>query len=450
MNILSLNKKEYLILFAGDVILLYCALWLTLAIRYGALPTKELLSNHLTPFSLLFAVWVLIFFIAGLYEKHTLILKSRLPSVILNTQIINSVIAVLFFYFIPYFGITPKTNLFLYLLISFALILAWRILGVPALGFRKKQKAILIGSGEEMRELRDEVNGNPRYNLMFASSIDLNQLEGVDFEDEILNTIYGENISTIVIDLKNEKVEPILPRLYNLIFSKIKFIDKYKVYEDIFDRVPLSLVGYNWFLENVSSSSHIAYDFLKRLMDIMIALVLGVLSFMLYPFVYAAIKLDDGGPLFFIARRVGRNNKEIHLIKFRSMAVESQGGGIEEAPHITRVGSLLRKTRIDELPQLWNVLKGDISLVGPRPETPELVTLYEKEIPYYDVRHLIKPGLSGWAQMYHKEHPHHGPDVEETRRKLSYDLYYIKNRSVLLDLKIALKTLKTLLSQGGR
>ncbi|MCR4330745.1 MAG: sugar transferase [Patescibacteria group bacterium] len=450
MNILSLNKKESFILFAGDVILLYVALWITLAVRYGALPTKELLNNHLMPFSLLFLVWVLIFFIAGLYEKHTLILKSRLPSILLNTQIINSVVAVLFFYFIPYFGITPKTNLFLYLLISFALILGWRILGVPVLGFRKKQKAILIGSGEEMRELRDEVNGNPRYNLTFVSSIDLDQLEGVDFEDEILNTIYGENISTIVIDLKNEKVEPILPRLYNLIFSKIKFIDKYKVYEDIFDRVPLSLVGYNWFLENVSSSSHIAYDFLKRLMDMVIALLLGIASLILYPFVYIAIKLDDGGPFFFIAERVGRNNKEIKLIKFRSMATGSQGGGIEEEPQITRIGNFLRKTRIDELPQLWNVLKGDISLVGPRPETPELVKLYEKEIPYYNVRHLIKPGLSGWAQMYHEEHPHHGPDIEETRRKLSYDLYYIKNRSVLLDLKIALKTLKTLLSRGGR
>ena len=185
-------------------------------------------------------------------------------------------------------------------------------------------------------------------------------------------------------------------------------------------------------------------------MDIVIALLLGAVSLILYPFVYTAIKLDDGGSLFFIARRVGRNNKKIKLIKFRSMAVGSQGGGIEEAPQITRVGSFLRKTRVDELPQLWNVLKGDASLVGPRPETPELVKLYEKEIPYYNVRHLIKPGLSGWAQMYHEEHPHHGPDVEETKRKLSYDLYYIKNRSVLLDLKIALKTLKTLLSRGGR
>jgi len=117
---------------------------------------------------------------------------------------------------------------------------------------------------------------------------------------------------------------------------------------------------------------------------------------------------------------------------------------------ITRVGAFLRKSRIDELPQLWGVLRGDISLIGPRPELPSLVKQYEKEIPYYNVRHLIKPGLSGWAQIYHDAHPHHNLDTLETARKLSYDLYYIKNRSFLLDIKIALRTLKILVSIAGR
>lgn len=444
------NRKEAFILFAGDVILLVAALWLTLLVRYAELPDGALFAGHIVPFGILFLVWVANFFIAGLYEKHTLLLKSRLPNILLNTQVINSVIAVLFFYFIPYFVITPKTNLFIYLAVSSVLILGWRIFGVPALGFRKKQKAILIGSGEEMRELRDEVNGNLRYSLVFVSSVDLNELSGIDFEDEVLSTIYSEGISTVVIDLKNERVEPILPRLYNLIFSGVRFVDKYKVYEDIFDRIPFSLVGYNWFLENVSSASHMGYDALKRIMDVIIGTTLGAVSLIVYPFVYTAIKLDDGGPIFFRAERVGRNNHTIHLLKFRSMEMASAGGGIETSPHITRVGEFLRNTRIDELPQLWNVLKGDISLVGPRPETPALVKLYEKEIPYYNIRSLIKPGLSGWAQIYHQEHPHHGVAVSETKTKLSYDLYYIKNRSFLLDLKIALKTIKTLLSRTGK
>jgi lipopolysaccharide/colanic/teichoic acid biosynthesis glycosyltransferase len=116
---------------------------------------------------------------------------------------------------------------------------------------------------------------------------------------------------------------------------------------------------------------------------------------------------------------------------------------------VTKVGNFLRKTRIDELPQLWNVLLGDISLIGPRPELPTGVAIYDKEIPYYNIRHLIKPGLSGWAQTHQENHPHHGPEVSLTKEKLTYDIYYIKNRSFWLDVKIALKTIKSLLSRSG-
>jgi lipopolysaccharide/colanic/teichoic acid biosynthesis glycosyltransferase len=116
---------------------------------------------------------------------------------------------------------------------------------------------------------------------------------------------------------------------------------------------------------------------------------------------------------------------------------------------VTKVGSFLRKTRIDELPQLWNVVRGDISLIGPRPEFPDPVLHYAEQIPYYNIRHAIKPGLSGWAQIY-GEHPHHGIGVEETRNKLSYDLYYIKHRSFFLDLKIAFRTIKVLITFVGR
>ena len=116
---------------------------------------------------------------------------------------------------------------------------------------------------------------------------------------------------------------------------------------------------------------------------------------------------------------------------------------------MTRVGNYLRKTRIDELPQLWNVIRGDLSLIGPRPELPHFVELYDREIPYYNIRHLITPGLSGWAQTHHDQHPHHEADTTETKNKLSYDLYYIKNRSLMLDVKIALLTIRTLLSRSG-
>lgn len=436
------SKKETFTLFLGDVLILYFSLWVALFVRELKMPTAEIWSLHFLPFSILIAVWVLVFFISGIYEKHTLILKSRLPSTVFNAQIANSFIAVLFFYFIPYFGIAPKTNLFIYLIISFGLILIWRIYGDRILHPFTKQKGIIVGSGEEMKELLEEVNNNPRYGLQFISSIDLDKVAGVDFQEEILSRVYSEEVQIIAIDLKNEKVEPILPHLYNLIFSRVKFIDMYKIYEDIFDRIPLSLVRYNWFLENISTESRTVYDFMKKVMDIVVSLVAGIISLIFYPLVFIAIKLDDKGKIFFDQERVGKNNKIILVRKFRSMSENEHG-------KITRVGRYLRKLRIDELPQLWNVFKGDMSLTGPRPEIPSLVKHYESEISYYNVRHLVKPGLSGWAQLYHTDPPKVLADSEKTRRKLSYDLYYIKNRSFMLDLKIALKTIKALLSRSG-
>lgn len=439
------KRKETATLFFGDIVLLYASLWIALAVRYSTLPSREIFNLHFAPFSIIILVWLVIFFISGLYEKHTLILKSRLPSTIFNAQLANSFIAVLFFYFIPFFGIAPKTNLFIYLVISFAAMLIWRIYGDRVFRSSKQERGIIIGSGEEMRELLEEVNGNPRYDIQFVSSIDLDDVGSVDFKEEILNRIYSEEIQIIVIDLKNEKVEPILPHLYNLIFSKVKFIDMYKVYEDIFDRVPLSLVRYNWFLENISTENRVSYDVLKRMMDIALSFVLFLVSLIVYPFVYIAIKLDDGGSILFSQDRVGKNNRIIKVKKFRSMSPSGEAG---EA-RITRVGKFIRATRIDELPQLWNVLIGDMSMIGPRPEIPNLVKHYEEEIHYYNVRHLIKPGLSGWAQLYHTDPPKVTANADKTRRKLSYDLYYIKNRSLMLDFKIALKTVKALISRSG-
>ncbi|MBM2817641.1 MAG: sugar transferase [Parcubacteria group bacterium] len=445
-----LDKKEPILLFLGDILIFTLALWLSLSIRNLGFPSLDEFYNHLTPFSFIFLTWLFSFFIAGLYEKHTVMLKGRLPNIILKTQIFNSIIAALFFYLIPYFGIAPKTMLFIYLFVSFCLILAWRIYGESLFGIKEREKAILIGSGEEMRDLKQEVNNNSRYSLEFVSSIDLDKIDSLDFQSEILDRVYAEDISIIVIDLLNKKVEPMLPHLYNLIFSKIKFVDMHKIYEDIFDRVPLSLLKYNWFLENISFAQKIGYDAFKRGMDIGLSFILGIISVVFYPFAILFIKLDDGGPIFITQERVGQNNKIIKIMKFRSMSVNDDGiTEKEKNQKITRAGRFLRKTRIDELPQLWSILKGDMSLVGPRPEMPSLVKLYEKEISYYNIRHLIKPGLSGWAQLYHRTPPKFDTGSKETKTKLSYDLYYIKNHSFLLDLKIALKTLKALLSRSG-
>ncbi len=448
----SLRPKEPLILFVGDIFFLMITLWASLALRNLALPSQELFLIHLSPFGFLFIIWIVVFYVAGLYEKRTLILRSKLPGVLFNTQIANSIIAVIFFYFIPYFGITPKTLLFIYLLVSFLVILGWRVWGYFWIGAGNANNALIIGSGPEMKELYDEVNTHPLYNLKFISSVDLDQDHGPGFLDEIMSRIYSEEVSLVAVDLTNPKSEPVLPRLYNLIFSKISFVDMHKIYEDIFDRVPLSLLKYNWFLENISSSPRIGYDALKRVMDIVLSSILLIVSIPFDIFAMIAIKLEDGGPVFLVQERVGKNNKLFKIVKFRTMSGSDHGEYTEGKSElqVTKVGNFLRRSRIDEFPQFWNVITGDLSLVGPRPELPRLMKVYEKEIPYYNVRHIIKPGLSGWAQIYQENHPHHGEAVMETKEKLAYDLYYIKNRSLLLDFKIALRTIRTLLSRAGK
>jgi exopolysaccharide biosynthesis polyprenyl glycosylphosphotransferase len=443
-----LGKREPAALLIGDLFIFTISLWFALYLRAGVRPTGAVFLEHMVPFSMLFVVWVVVFFIAGLYGKHTLILKTKLPSILLNALLINSVIATTFFYFVPLFGIAPKTILFIYLALAFAGSLAWRFYGYALLGTRNTVNAILIGSGPEADELYHEVNRNNIYSIRFTSRADARTAGVTGFAEEMEREIVAHDVSVMVIDLGDEMIEPIMPHLYDLIFSKVTFIDMHKVYEDVFDRVPLSLLRYDWFLENISTRPKAGYDTLKRLMDIFISGVLLLIAAPFFPLIALAIKLDSRGPAFITQERFGQNNKIVKLYKFRSMERSDAGAWPGESENqITRVGKFLRKSRIDELPQLWNVLKGDLSLIGPRPDIHGLGVKLQSEIPYYNIRNIVRPGLSGWAQISQDIVPH---SVEETKARLSYDLYYIKNRSFVLDIQIALKTLKTLASRVGR
>ena len=189
------------------------------------------------------------------------------------------------------------------------------------------------------------------------------------------------------------------------------------------------------------------YDIVKKVGDIVLSIPVAIVFFILSPFVYIAIKLDDKGDVFISQKRIGKDNKLIHIYKYRSMTQNDGGVWLPENDNkVTRVGYFLRKSRIDELPQVLSVLKGDMSFVGPRPDIIDLGNRLEKDIPYYTIRNVIKPGLSGWAQVNQEKPPQ---SVEETKIRLSYDLYYIQNRSLGLDIKIVLRTIKTLLSRVG-
>lgn len=446
------RTRELFILILGDIVVFNVALWVTLLVRYLEIPSVGRLEAHVPPFFTLSAVWLVMFFILGLYDKHTNFLKRLLLSRILYAQVLNVIVAAVLFFIIP-FGITPKTNLVIYLFISIGLLTSWRLFLVPRLSPKQQHKAILIADGEPAIELADEINNNDRYNYYFVRIIDEQTLSStVDFEAKLLKLIEKEKVELIVADSRSKAISGFLPVLFDLSFLRFEFsfLDFNKLYEDTFDRVPVSCIQYDWFISNISQTKSAIYDGVKRLIDIIGASLLLLPAALVFPFVALAIKLEDKGVLFYTTTRVGQYNRLITIYKLRTKNGTDRGSSALKSTLVdTKVGSFLRKTRIDELPQLINVLKGDLSFIGPRPEMPALAEVYAKEVPYYNARHFLKPGLSGWAQINNFDVPRGGIDVERTKVKLSYDLYYLERRSLLLDMHIALKTLATILMRTG-
>ena len=446
------RARELSILIIGDIIVFNVALWLTLLVRYLEVPGMDRLAAHVPPFLTFTAVWLGIFFILGLYDKHTNLLKKLLVNRILYAQVINVVVAGVLFFIIP-FGITPKTNLVLYLFISIILLSLWRLQLVPRLSPKQRHKAVLIADGPEAIELVDEINNNDRYNYYFIRIIDEETLRGTEnFDQKIMTLMEREKIELIVADPRGEAIRSFLPALFNLSFLHFAFtfLDFNRLYEDTFDRVPVNMLQYEWFITNISQSKSAIYDVIKRAIDIVGALVLLVPAALIFPLVAAAIKLEDRGALFYSTTRVGQFNKLITIYKFRTKNGADVGTDALSSKLVdTKVGIFLRKTRIDELPQLINVLKGDLSFIGPRPEMPALAEVYANEVSYYNTRHFLKPGLSGWAQINDYDVPRGGVDIERTASKLSYDLFYLERRSLLLDVQIAFKTIATIIMRTG-
>jgi lipopolysaccharide/colanic/teichoic acid biosynthesis glycosyltransferase len=445
-------RPRTLALFLGDLSSFALALWLSLYLRAFELPDSDLFLAHLQPFSFLFAAWVIVFFIAGLYESRSIILARRAFSVtLLIAQTFNIVLAALFFFVLPttLFGIAPKVLLVIYLFVSFALVLAWRVFVYPWLGLQKPERAVVVGSRPEVGELVQALGAAPRAPTRVAAHLDP---ASTTLAEDIRYAVAEHQAKYVIADWGDPRVAAAFPEMYTFLASGIRFFDAMRLYEEVFGRIPLSIIDERWLARNVSRYAHSWYDPLKRLMDITGGLLGGGLSLFFYPFIILAIKFDDGGPLFVSLPRVGQDGQVIHIRKFRSMSGNDAGdygaGGVTKLV-VTRVGRVLRKASLDELPQFWNVIRGDLSLIGPRPESPALVAQYEQQIPYYHARHLIKPGISGWAQLYHANDPHHGTEVGATKEKLSYDLYYLKHRSLVLDLVIALKTIKKLLLRSG-
>ncbi|OGM98212.1 MAG: hypothetical protein A2735_00695 [Candidatus Yanofskybacteria bacterium RIFCSPHIGHO2_01_FULL_41_21] len=427
-----------------DVALLYGSLVAMLALRYQSNLGGQF-AIHLLPLTIIFVIWLVIFYISNLYDQRTLRNTIFFYSRLFEAIIVATVISTSFFYLIPFFGIAPKTNLALFILIFTMLEFGGRSLFNSIVETRFKKLILIVGDNEQAQELTLFIKENPQLGYTVKEIIDIQQTAHLS---EVMTTA---NLDTIVISPSAYQTPEIRDIFYKALGQKINFYGLATFYERLTGRVPLDAIDQIWFLENLSEGNKRVYETLKRFYDIIFGLIFGTISLVLYPFVIISIQLGSPGPLFYTQTRIGRLGKSFKMIKFRTMILDAEAstGAVwakDDDQRVTGIGKFLRRSRIDELPQLWNIIKGEMSLVGPRAERPEFHETLKREVPFYEERYLIKPGLSGWAQINYP----YGASVKDAAEKLKYDLYYIKNRSFLLDLGIILKTIRIALSQAGK
>jgi exopolysaccharide biosynthesis polyprenyl glycosylphosphotransferase len=265
---------------------------------------------------------------------------------------------------------------------------------------------------------------------------------------DMLAIVESRDVNQIIVTASKTDDE-LMELLLESMKKKVKVSDFKKVVEEITGRVPIDHLSNHWFILALSSIDKRYFWYVKRCFDITAALIGLCLAAPFFPIVAIMIKLDSAGPVFYRQARIGRRNRPFRVWKLRTMAVDADRNNVlwttENDGRITRIGWYLRKLRFDEVPQLINVLKGDMSFIGPRPEAVSLVEMYTKEIPYYLERHMVTPGMTGWAQINYG----YGNSIEDTRQKLMFDFYYIKNRNWALDSMIFLRTIRTVLTGKG-
>ncbi len=446
-------------LFILDVLSLYLSLYLTLLIRYGSdLDTK--INIHLIPFSAVFIFWLFAFYISNLYELPSLKNDINFYSRFLKTIAISSGVSLAFFYLIPFFGITPKTNLFIFIAIFLVIDFILRnIYNKLIISQTFRNNTIIVGLNQQSLELAKFIKEKPQLGYKLSYIVDISKDESLNELSEF-GIIYGSNLEKII---RQEKIKTVilspaayqLPRIIDIFYKslnkKINFHNLSDFYEHGTGKVPLGAINQAWFLENLTEGTKKPYELIKRAADIVFSIILGIITLVFSPLIVLLIKIDSRGPVLYRQKRIGQYGKTFEIIKFRTMAkdAEKNSGAIwaqKNDPRITRLGKFLRKTRLDELPQLWNIIKGEMSFVGPRAERPEFHEDLQKTIPFYEERYLIRPGLTGWAQTRYQ----YGSTVKDAEEKLQYDLFYIKNRSMVLDFSIILKTINIVLRRAGQ
>ena len=460
MNLRNRINKKVLLIFIGDIIIFYIALYMALVIRYGSNLTSGIVSTHMTSFGIIFALWLIIFGASGFYDLRSMKNEKVFLYRLMRVMITNTIAAITLFYLFP-FEIEPRRNLFIIAGFAVIGIFIWRYFFNLLIIRTAVTRVIFMGFNAEMVALAGFLLNHPQLGhkpVCFISNHEQPLILPSDIRHIPLNNpqlsraIKDTKPDMIIISPEMKGNKMTVNILLSLIPLGIGVAEFPAFHEAMTGKIPLSLIEEIWFLENLIGIKKRSYEFLKRLFDMLSSLLVGFVTLIFLPFIALAIKFDSSGPIFFRQTRVGRHGKLFTLIKFRSMIAnaDSLSGlkihGQQEDPRQTRIGSIMRKTYLDELPQIINILRGEMSFIGPRPERPEYVEELKTKIPFYETRFLVPPGITGWAQM----NMENNASVEDAPEKLQYDLYYIKNRTLILDLLISLRTLSTIVRRQGR
>jgi exopolysaccharide biosynthesis polyprenyl glycosylphosphotransferase len=428
--------------------------------------------------------YVLVLYVANLYDHYQDFRRLENISTIILSSLIGTLLVVIMFT-LPLRHVLDRSFVQWQGVVLVWLLVVWRFaFSTIALPLRLQRKVLIIGAGKAGQEIHTIIKSRKNSGLVVAGFLDDDlqkigtTVDGTPIlgnSSQLGEMITSHKIGMLVMAITHSNPTGLLNNLVRVSLMGVQLIDMPSLYEFLAGKIPTNHISDVWLLIHSLNSSKVYYRHFKRVTDLVLASLGLALTWPLWVLITAAVKLDSPGPVFFAQERLGKDGKPFRILKFRTMVNDAEKCGPQFACHndcrITRVGSILRKTRLDELPQLYNILKGDMSFIGPRPErevfirefqqaVPDLregrrtsdpnacqvLCGYKERIPYYSYRLLVKPGITGWAQVMHS----YSANLEETKEKLQYDLYYIKNMSLLLDLAILLKTIRIVIFGSGR
>jgi sugar transferase (PEP-CTERM system associated) len=314
------------------------------------------------------------------------------------------------------------------------------------------ERVYVLGTGDRAQRVVQGLRQNPELGVEIASWT--GKMEGAVTRESVAahltEIVHKQKVHRVIVAMPDRRGTIPMLELLDLRMKGVKIEEATSWLEKISGKIEVENLYPSWLVYGEGFRRSTAFIVVRRIISIAISLLGLILALPLLPLIVLAIRLDSKGPVFYTQTRVGKNGRIFKVVKFRTMRQDAEAASGpqwagDNDPRVTRVGRFLRSSRLDEIPQLWCVLKGDMAFVGPRPERPEFIALLSKEIPYYGVRHMVRPGLTGWAQVKYK----YGSTIEDSREKLQYDLFYIKNASIGLDLLIMFQTIKTVLLRRG-